>query len=506
MKKILNTLMITISIVLSCTKAYSFSDKDEQMLRKMGIKGAQILLHNDKWQIKPSKMDIDGLVYKGQTKSLIDWEGMDHTKWLDFNHWKDQREQRDKFPSWKIKFRETQHTELVGRVLKCVGKCKIYRGENSVNSQYQSRIMEGDELITQEHSYAWLILADGSIARISPKTSMTFNEFNISNKQAFYFIRLNHGHIHWQVRKTGEFEKKNLAETDLLFHPLMERAANREHHSRIEYQSMNENEKLVYLTRNNYGFNNQYDTLNSTLKKNDDYLSSVNTKVFMVTPNATYFAQNSHFDLYYSINSISAFRYKTELAGFEIKDNREVEVLAFLRGYNNKSEKVLTKGQWYSVNKDGSSISESELGKNFKSIKLFTKRIPTIHLAREIILKKSFPYLYEKKFTSKNLIQDYGYRLWDDNSTEDVKATETKRRLAFLKEYTRRVETTNLFSIKKVLRSKNIDTFNAEYYSLALNEQLKKLKNQYSSKRMIIPELREIEYYIWTLKYAENKK
>jgi hypothetical protein len=63
-----------------------------------------------------------------------------------------------------------------------------------------------------------------------------------------------------------------------------------------------------------------------------------------------------------------------------------------------------------------------------------------------------------------------------------------------------------LISIKKVLSSKNIDTFNTEYYSLALNEQLKKLKNQYSSKRMIIPELREIEYYIWTLKYAENRK
>jgi hypothetical protein len=495
---LLSKFMIILLAALCSIEAYAFTDKDEQMLKKINYMGEKTLLHEDKWRVEPSKLDLDGHVYKGESKSLIDWNDMNHSKWLDFNYWREQREQRDKLPQWKVKLRESRHAELVGRVLKCIGKCEVYRGENSTNGQYLSRILEGDELITNEHSYAWLVLSDGSIARISPKTSLTFNEINITNKDIFYSIRLNHGHIHWQVRNLGAFDKINLAETDLAFYPIMERKANREHHSRLEYISMDENQKLIYLSRNNYGFNSQYEKLNSLLVESDNYLSKVNTNVFMVTPNSTYYVQNSHFDLYFSINSISAFRYKTNLSGFEKNDSRQVKASAFLRGYSNKTQKDLSAKQWYTVNKDGSSISESDIGKKFASIDLFTKRIPTIHLARELMLKKRFTHLFKKTFTSKELIQKYGHRLWTDD--------ETTRRLKFLKEYTRRIETTNLFSLKKVFSLEKVDTFNTEYYSLALNKQLNKLKTKYSKKRMIIPELNDIEYYIWTLKYAKNKK
>ncbi len=502
------SLKIIFLFIVDCgaLAAHALTTEDTKLLGKMGITAPRILLHTDQWQVKPSKIDSDGVRYKGQAKSLIEWNEMDHVKWLDFNYWKQQRQQRDISPDWKIKFRQAQQVELIGRVLKCVGECRLYRGENYVNAQYLSRLKEGDELVTAEDSYAWLVLGDGSIARVSPKTSLTLNEFNLGKSSAFYFVRLNHGHIHWQVRKLGSFKKQNLAETDLLFYPLMQMDANREKFSQDEYRQMNEKQRLLYFTRKNFGHKSQYEELNSYLVDNDTYLSKVDTKVFMVTPNSSFLVTNAHFDVFYSINSHTHFRFKKYLNGFESKDTRKISVSAFLRGYNNTKQEDLVSSEWYEIDSNGSVIEEKNLERVYNSIDLFTKRTPTIHLAREILLKSRFKYLYQAQLQTKDLIVEHGYRLWDDDSIDEDYAGETLRRIEFLKEYTRRVETTNLFSLKKVFKSKILDEFDSEYYSYALKSQIEKLKTQYSKKRMVIPELKEIEYYIWTLKYAKKPK
>jgi hypothetical protein len=484
--------------LLSSHFAIAITEQEQSMLKEHGLMGPKILLHTDTWSVKPSKIDVDGDVFKGQSKSMIDWS-VDHYTWLDFNYWKQQRAARDEQPDWKIRLRESQHVESIGKVIKCYGVCNVYRERNSVNADYMSRIYEGDELITGEHSYAWVALTDGSVFRISPKSSITFNEINIGVNDYFYFARLNHGHIHWQMRKAGKYEEQNLAETDLIFLPLMLKEANREYFARKEFESMNHSQSLLYHTRKNPGHTFQYQKLNEYLAQDSEVLNRKNTKVFIITANSSYWVDNAHFDLFYGTNGNAKFKFKSTMEGFENSDERVVSVTAFLRGYNNKTEETLSENTWYLVEKEGSSITESDFTEQFKTIDLFTKRTPTILLAREIMIREDFKHILVKEDNEKDMAVKYGYRLWDQDGKE------FKQRLAFLKEYTRRTETTNISSMAKVFKDRDPEEFDSTYYHRALSEHMKKLKNLYSKSRAVIPELNELQYYIWILKYAKKE-
>ena len=50
--------------------------------------------------------------FKGYKRSLIEWDDLDHKKWLSFKKWKEKYEKREKFPPWeRLKKRtETQRT------------------------------------------------------------------------------------------------------------------------------------------------------------------------------------------------------------------------------------------------------------------------------------------------------------------------------------------------------------------------------------------------------------
>lgn len=484
-------------LMLFSAMAYAFDEGDQALLEQFGLNGRKIMLHPDKWGVKPSKIDVDSIAFKDQGKSLIDWDTMNHEKWLDFNYWKQQREQRDKEPSWKYKLRQSQHVELIGKLIKCVGDCKIFRGQNSVQGEYLSRLKEGDEFLTSDDSYAWLFLTDGSLVRISPKTSLTFNEINIGKTEVFYSIRLNHGQIYWEQRKIGKFKEENLAETDLTFSPLMIQNANREYFSRKEFEIMDHDNRLKYYTRDNPGHISQFETLNGKIKKTEKLIDKINTHVFMVTPNQTFYTTNAHFDLFYSINSETHFRFQKEVENFESSDSRETSVLALKRGFTNRDEMSLEENTWYQVDKTGRETSELEDSSAFKVVDLFRKRIPSIRLAREIMLRDKFQFWFEDSIEAQSLATDFGYRLWNQETKE------TSDRLAYLKEYTRRIETTNLNSLAKVFKGHKVKDFDKTYYEFALNRYILKLKGLYNKDRMNIPEMNEINYYIWTLKNAQ---
>lgn len=490
--------ILILAIALLSANSFALTETEQKLMEDHGIQGPKIMLHTDSWGVKPSKIDVDGDVFKGQGKSLINWK-VNHHMWLDFNKWKEQRSARDKYPGWKLKLRETQHVESVGKVIKCYGVCNVFRGGNDVDADYMSRIYEGDEVITSEHSYAWVVLVDGSIFRISPKSSVTFNEINLGKKDYFYFLRLNHGHIHWQVRKSGEYKEENLAETDLMFYPLMLKEANREFFSRAEYAKMDHDQRLLYQTRRNPGHISQYKKLNELLKNNEEILNRKNVKVFIVTANSSYLVENSHFDLFYATNGQSKFRYQSVLDGFKNTDTRKVKATAFLRGYNNRVEKRLSDNQWYEVPRDGKSLSEKDLSEQFKTIDLFTKRTPTIHMARELIIRNDYKHLLNKDDDPSVIATEYGYRLWDEDGKE------FDERLKYLKEYTRRVETTNITSMNKVFKDRVPEDFDSSYYHKALSLHMKKLKNLYNKSNSVVPELNDLQYYIWILKYAKKE-
>lgn len=489
---------IILFILICPSLVFALTERDQRMLKEHGVAKEKIMLHTDKWGVKPSKIDIDGFVYKGQGKSIIDWK-MSHEDWLDFEYWKEQRDARDKLPDWKIRLREIKHVEMVAKVIKCFGICNIFRGKYRVDADYMSRIYEGDEIITEENSYAWVAGTDGSIFRVSPKSSMTFNEVNIGVKDIYYFVRLNYGHIHWQVRKLGVFKEQNLAETDMMFYPLMLKEVNREFYSIKEYSKMDHDERLLYHTRKNLGHVSQYKKLNDYMEDNKEVLGKKNSHIFLVALNSTYHVKNGHFDLFYPTNGIAKFRFYSEIDGFKNNDPRETKVTAFLRGYNNTTEEILEEKQWYKVSNDGKSIDTGDFDQQFKTISLFVKRIPTIQLAREVFIRNTFNHLIEKEQNPEKMATEYGYRLWDVNGKE------FKNRLAYLKEYTRRVETTNVHSTNKIFKDRKSEDFNRDYYAKGLSEQIVRLKTLYDRNRSVVPELNELQFYIWILKHAKKR-
>ena len=114
-----------------------------------------------------------------QRKSVLEWKELDTDKWLSLKSWKVERKYKDKNKSWKENYRYYKAKEPIGRVISCIGKCQVFAGTNPYFIQSRSLIREGDEFETLKDSYAWIFLFDGSLIRISPETSVNFNEFNI---------------------------------------------------------------------------------------------------------------------------------------------------------------------------------------------------------------------------------------------------------------------------------------------------------------------------------------
>ena len=129
---------------------------------------------------------------------------------------------------------------------------------------------------------------------------------------------------------------------------------------------------------------------------------------------------------------------------------------------------------------------------------LLTKRIPTIELARELWFDKFSLQIFGDLDQQKKLGVDHGYRLW---TAEDL-----KKRLAFLTESSRRLETTNLRSVENLMvkleaaGEKPRRELTADIYQKALNHYLLGLKTRYTQKRMRVREMNELEYYVWLLR------
>ena len=125
----------------------------------------------------------------------------------------------------------------------------------------------------------------------------------------------------------------------------------------------------------------------------------------------------------------------------------------------------------------------SELGpsayKKFLMSEFLTQRIPTILLAREAFLKRYSSFIFNKGLTSKELALRYGYRLW---RSWNSKKKEMRERVEYLKEYTRRVETTVLkesLKLRKrfIKRNERIHsiTYDSRFYKKAMESYYKSL-------------------------------
>ena len=419
-----------------------------------------------------------GSYFKGYQRSLIDWEDLDHKKWLSFKKWKEKYEKREKFPPWERLKRERILKERVGYVMDCRGECFLYRGLGKNRIQFKSTIREGDEIKTQKDSYLWLFLMDGTMVRISPQTSITMREINISPDEVFFHARINFGNVLWLSREGSSFEEKFDRETDSIFHPhpLFEVLP------KLKKKEINENDLFSYLENTSPALG-QYKRLNLEIKKNSSHYQSKRSLAFLVMPNGTLFGERLKTEIIVLLGG-ETFLKRRNFQQLGLKEKGVPEsVLAevFLRGYENDKGNLIEEGQWYEIDKNG--IRLSGLGpsdyKKFLMGEFLTQRIPTILLAREVFLKRYSSFVFNKSLTSRQLALQYGYRLW---RSWNSKKKEMRKRVDYLKEYTRRVETTVLkesLKLRKrfIKRKEKVHpiTYDSRYYKKAMESYYKSL-------------------------------
>lgn len=451
---------------------------------------------NDEWRISEKKVEKDlPKPLKGQPNSLVPWSEIEPEEFLSIKTWLIERNVKDKTPEWKIRLRQDSHLELIGKILQCKGECEVFRGLESVKGQYLSRILEGDEIRTGKDSLAWIYLMDGSLVRLAPETSLTLNEINLSPRSVFLEGRLNSGHVFWSPRTSEEMEIDYAPETDALALPLMVRDANQEQFERNIYQKQNDPERRKeVISLDDNAVKNQFLRLNSMRKMNENK-DIPPTKFLLVAPNVSILASKVSFDLVHLTNSKSFFKKRATKEGelFEI----------MLRGYTESTKIPLLDTSWNLVENHGRFHSlVSEAPGTLEILELLTKRIKTVELAREMWFQEfSLPVL--KALNNKRtLAEEFGYWAWGE---------EIQKREDYLVEYTRRIETTNLNAIEKLTEKlvargddPGLQELTESLYTKSLNYYLLGLKKIYSSEKMRVKEMNNVQYYSWILKHGKK--
>lgn len=384
--------------------------------------------------------------FAGERSSLIDWEDLKEETYLSFEKWKVSLKVKEDNPSWQRSLRERKLKEKVGFVIECTGDCIKYRGLGFSKVDYLSRLQEGDELMTKENGHLWAFLLDGTIIRMSPKSSLTLKEFNIGEKENFVFLRVNSGNILIWSRAGKEFIPKDYRETDPIFYPLTWLEAN----TYNEKLKVSEDNLFNYLEsgRNHLP---KYERLNKLIIKNAKRKKE--SLYFIVMPNGTILGKDITVETIVLTGNSSYFKIRDETQlGLKEPSERSPPTF-FYRGFKNTKESSLESSVWYEINQRGRELSLYDKPRRFAIGEFLTKNIPTILIARELFYKEYSGFTQEDQ-TAESLAGKYGYRLW--GSSEDD-GSDLNLRLKFLREFTRRLETANLLTadqFKKRLEKK----------------------------------------------------
>lgn len=375
-----------------------------------------------------------GPLFKNQRLSSIKWGEINIKSFLSLKEWKDKSDEQDRTPKWETIARERNNREVVGRFFQCAGKCRIDRGQGFFNPRFKTEIYEGDEVQTIGESYAWIFLLDGTMVRLAPESSINFNELNIGAKENFLNARVNVGNILWLSRYESLFEEQNVRETDVLFNPLALYEA-----LPISDKKQYEEDDLIELVSPPQAILNQYKKLNELIEKNNKWIHKKKTYAFIVMPNITIMGHNPSVEMVSILGGKSFFKKRSPLLlGLKVDETLENdEVLIQMRGFENSELTKLESDVWLEVDAKGRSLAPALDNIHWLTMGEFiTKRIPSLLVARELLLTQYSQFAFQEKYDPTILAIRNGYRLW---SQEDYKL-----RLSFLKEYFRRSETTNL--------------------------------------------------------------
>lgn len=489
-------LLIYLSLVFLSPCLWSSANEDIGIIEEYELSKIDVRSKMEKSWDKLPELEQESFRYKGQTRNLIEWDRLEPRAWFSFKEWMKERKLRDQDKLWRQKLRDRNHTEVVGRVLKCLGSCVKFDELNRVNAEFRTILNEGDEFVTANNSAAWLVLMDGSLLRVSANTSLTMNELNVAKKKFFISVRLNQGHFYYIHRRQGEFVIKDQPQTDLGFYPLLLLEANREYHSMLEYRQMSEVERLQSSTDANLGYQKQGEELNKYLAKNTDVLKEMDTYFYFYTPSYSLTGKNKSFEMFYEPDSDGHFYINGKVDNFTSSDQRGAEIKLLYRGYNNLSSFAPEDNTLYEVDPLGQTAVESEKNQNhFLASRTQIKRATSIYLAREIWLKKYSIDMISAMNNPYTLARTYGYRLWNEENTNEI-----EHRVKFMEEYVRRVETSNLASLKKLTNGIPKKGFDKSFFFATMNVYYDAIKNRHSESRLKVRELSNTEFYLWALR------
>lgn len=381
--------------------------------------------------------------FKGQKESNTDWGKLPVESFLSFRTWKEATDVKALVPDWEKVIQERNNRELVGRIFQCVGTCRVDRGESFFNGSHRTGLYEGDELQTIGDSYAWVFLLDGTMVRLSPQSSVTFNELNIGVSENFISARMNTGNVLWLSRMENDFQEMNVRETDVLFYPYAEYEA-----LPIRESKTYKEDDLLELIEADNNQVNQYKALNEKMARNNKLTNGKPTFAFIVMPNASFMGYSPSIEMVSLLGGKSYFK-KRSISFLGLKDKEGViasETLLQIRGFENKELTPIEEDTWFTVDERGREVSKSSDVYWLTMGEFITKRIPSLMIGREIFLDRYSRFLFEEKIDPMELAKVQGYRLWGKMKTDDGKKSDLELRLEFLKEYFRRIETSNLLT------------------------------------------------------------
>lgn len=381
--------------------------------------------------------------FLGQKESVTDWGNLSTESFLNFKDWKEESDIRDQVPDWEKIVRERNHKEIVGRIYQCIGICRVDRGASFFNGSYRSSLYEGDEIQTVGDSYAWIFLFDGTMVRVSPQSSITFNEFNVGVKENFINARVNAGNVVWLSRLENSYTEADVRETDVTFFPYS------------EYDSLPVHERKLYLeddlfeliSKSNTNVK-QYQELNKRVEKNNKRSKGKPTYAFIVMPNATLMGVSPSVEIVTLVGGKTFLKKRShESLGLAKNEVGEHDLFLAMRGYDNKALNTIAEDKWITVDEKGRNYTEADDVRWLDVGEFITKRIPSIMIGREIFIERYSEFAFREKYDPVILAKKDGYRMWGSLvSAEGEKKSDLELRLEFLKEYFRRVETSNLLA------------------------------------------------------------
>jgi hypothetical protein len=438
--------------------------------------------------LEKKKFDLASDPIKGQEHSMIDWNSLDQEKWLNIGEWILEDEIKSKTPDWVNRIRDDRQLELVGKILSCRGQCPVYRGLMPVSGQHLSQIVEGDEIRTEKDSVAWIFLMDGTLVRLAPESSFSFQEINFSKNEIFLKARLNKGHVFWHSRSREEYALELSPETDAYALPLRVLEANQQFFERKIFNEQDDSSRLAeILELDESAIRSQISKLNELRQENNKIHNKI-SQVMLVVPNVTLSYSDATVDVAYTPGGKSYF-----------KKRWGKEVALNLRGYGEHLKDSTEESAWYEIEENGRSFSKiDDVSPTLQLLELMTKRIKSLELAREIWVSHFTLPILNMMEEPKKLAIEFGYTFWEEEIL--------KKRQEFLIDYSRRSESSNLKSINNLLEKLALNgekvnrDLSQDLYQFPLNYYLKGLKKRYTVLQTQVRQMSDLQYYVWTLK------